>query len=113
MDKQTIQEAAEKWAKWYANEGSYQEWLKLPTSPFGQEGKFAACLRHAKSGFLAGSHSIGEEIVKRLEGANPFTHQEESLPFEPTNANEGWKKCVESLRSLINQQALTNKDKEV
>jgi hypothetical protein len=52
--------------------------------------------------FLAGaSHPITEELIKELEGKNPYTHQDDSLPFEPTNGKEGWNNCISTLLELI------------
>lgn len=99
----SIQEAAEKWAT-----------DNCPAC--AKYNHIHSHIHHElESAFLAGSrHSISEDLIKSLEEMNPFTHQEESLPFEPTNANEGWKNCIETIRSLIKEQStLTNKEKEV
>lgn len=94
MSKQTIQEAAEKWA--------------VDNCPSCNDRRYqGACVcRYLENAFLAGSSHSMEDLVKRLEEANPY----KGMGHEPGNVDGTWKECVETLRSIINEQSVTNKE---
>lgn len=56
-------------------------------------------------------HSVSEDLIKKLEDANPYhvvyeadNKESSELPYNV------WTQCVATLRSLINQQSLNNKE---
>lgn len=72
-------EQAKAWAKWYANEGSYQDWLKLSSSPFGTEGDFAKTLRIAEAAFIAG-HNSQPSVQVLLDALSAMSSFDPNVP---------------------------------
>jgi hypothetical protein len=65
-----------------------------------------------RRGYVAGASSVevrgagvGLDIADRLDQLNPFIDQENSLPFEPVNAKEGYDYCCTKLRELLPLQS--------